>query len=446
MTAGRFFLWLGGTDEKVLSRVPAERARATALGGIVLSTAVIATFSMSVAMRSALGYPSLLSLVPALGWGLIVLNLDRWLVSSATGTRWRNRVAILLPRLAVSIVLGVVIAEPIVLRVFETAVEQRVRDDRLAALASYESDLLTCNGLAGAPDAAASARCAPLRVDSGVASPAALRSELDRLRAQKAALDRQIERDSRELVRLNDLARRECNGSPGPGLTGVSGEGPNCDRNRAEADRFQRDHIDGPVRTRDDLVPRIQRLDAQLTGASGVSEQALRDRIAAKVDERRSHQGEIGMLERFQALDALVDEHRFLWAARWFLTAFFILVDCLPVLVKLLSGSSPYERMVEERLAGDVEVFTERSRAVTDRKVGRARTKRYRVESAARLERTRVDDEGRIASARLKADLDAAVAARTAQLLDQARIGPATEPAGDASTSMNGNGPEPVGR
>jgi hypothetical protein len=66
--------------------------------------------------------------VLVLGWGLLVLNLDRWLVSSASGSQWHTRMAVFVPRLMLATLFGVIIAESIVLRVFETAVEQHVQD------------------------------------------------------------------------------------------------------------------------------------------------------------------------------------------------------------------------------------------------------------------------------------------------------------------------------
>jgi hypothetical protein len=59
----------------------------------------------------------------------------------------------------------------------------------------------------------------------------------------------------------------------------------------------------------------------------------------------------IGMAERFQALTYLSLSNAFIGVASWFVRIFFILIDCLPVLVKFISGSTPYDRLVDTEMA-----------------------------------------------------------------------------------------------
>ena len=127
---GRWIRVLAGVDERLLDRVPQERARYTGLGGVVLGTATIAAFSMWFAVSQLLGFSHPLIVVPVLVWFLFILNFDRWLVSGALGSGWRRRVPTLLMRIAMAFLFGVIIAEPIVLRVFQTAIEQHIRDGR----------------------------------------------------------------------------------------------------------------------------------------------------------------------------------------------------------------------------------------------------------------------------------------------------------------------------
>src|SRR2546430_5809407 len=138
--AGRLLRLLTGVDEEVIAAVPSERARYTAMGGVVLGTATMAMFSMSVALYSVFGEvnPIAFGFVPV--WGLFILFLDRWLMAStstrAAGERFRK----LFPRFLLATVFGVIIAEPLLLGIFHTAIDQRIRDDRAAAILQQERD------------------------------------------------------------------------------------------------------------------------------------------------------------------------------------------------------------------------------------------------------------------------------------------------------------------
>lgn len=57
------------------------------------------------------------------------------------------------------------------------------------------------------------------------------------------------------------------------------------------------------------------------------------------------------MAERFQSLSYLSRSNEFIAVASWFLRVFFILIDCLPVLVKFISGSTPYDRLVDTEVS-----------------------------------------------------------------------------------------------
>jgi hypothetical protein len=336
---------LAGVDEQALAQVPGERARYTALGGVLLGTAVIAAFSMWMAFGQTLGRGSWIAVVPALAWGVFILNLDRWLVSSATGTSMRSRFSTLLPRLVLAVFFGIVIAEPLVLKVFETAVVQRVNEQRGHQIDAYESLLKRCNPTTGA--VVPSDACADATLTVSEPTAASVEAELARVEAQAASLQRIVDRDAVKYAALNDLARRECNGDRGPGLTNVFGEGPNCGRLRAEADQYARTHqIEHNVAVLAGLRTTIGRLQTQAANAAQRYERAVTSAIRAAVSEHRSNFKEIGLLERFEALHQISSRSLFLRLAVLFITLLFVAIDCLPVLVKMFSGTTHYDRIV----------------------------------------------------------------------------------------------------
>src|SRR5260370_29545365 len=99
-----FMAWLGGGDQAVLDQVPQERARFVQMAGVLLTTSGIAVVSMIFALRDGVKAPLGAAVILGLLWGVVILNLDRFLVLSMGDTRHRGRlVLITLPRLALAV-------------------------------------------------------------------------------------------------------------------------------------------------------------------------------------------------------------------------------------------------------------------------------------------------------------------------------------------------------
>ncbi|GIF79940.1 hypothetical protein Cba03nite_12890 [Catellatospora bangladeshensis] len=349
---GRRLRVLAGVDERLLDRVPQERAWYTSLGGVVLGTATIAAISMYFAITQAMGAASWLAVFPVLVWFLFILNVDRWLVSSRLGEGWFRRVPVLLMRVLMAVFFGVIIAEPLVLRIFETAVVQHVADQRTEALAQLSGRLKACNPVPGSTELAAPADCKAMEVFNFDQSPVATLRELATRRTDAAALQKTVDADQAQLRAINDLARRECVGDSGAGLTGQRGVGPNCRRLRAEADAFARTRqINANNVKLAGLRTRISELEVSANTSHAAFEAERETKIEARVAEERSHQGPIGLLERLGALHDLADSSGVLAVGIWAVRIFFILVDCMPILVKFVGGSTTYDRLVSAQLA-----------------------------------------------------------------------------------------------
>jgi hypothetical protein len=140
------FLWTcAGADEGLLARCPhSDSVKFQGVGGIVLATAVLAFASGSYAFYTvfeprtamALGrgvdWPTVwMATAVGLIWGLIIFNIDRFIVSS-TGKgdgseriAWREfRQAI--PRLLMAILLGVCISAPLEIRILKPEIDAQL--------------------------------------------------------------------------------------------------------------------------------------------------------------------------------------------------------------------------------------------------------------------------------------------------------------------------------
>lgn len=422
---------LTGVDEEILAHVPSERPRYTKLGIVILGTAAVATFSMWLALGEIVGSATLAALPIAVTWGLFIANLDSWLVSSMHGTRWRNRIWMVLPRLLLAILFGVLIAEPLVLRIFEPAIERKVDDDRMAEVLEFQTGLKNCNPPSGAePEAPVLRRfggCTKHRVNPRLATPAALATQLNDLRSRRAVLQRQVATVNREQRRRDDIARRECNGTSGDGLTGRFGVGPSCARNRDEADRFRESNrVALKNRQLVSLNTQIARVERQRKVRADRYQARVAARIQSRVDEYEANQKEIGLLERIEALAALAGAHWHIATAAVLLRLVFIAIDCLPILVKVMGGTTTYDRLLDDRHETIERVFREQERTNQKRRTARLKLVQYRLEREQDAARALLDSEMRVRNAGRELELDADIDRLTDELLGKppADVGP----------------------
>ncbi|GGM27984.1 DUF4407 domain-containing protein [Dactylosporangium sucinum] len=403
---GRVLRLATGVREDVLAHVPSERARYTSMGGVVVGTAVMAMLSMSAAIYSIFGGFQLFMLFAVPVWGMFILSLDRWLMSSTSMSQSGKALRNLLPRLGLSIALGVVLAEPLLLGIYNTAITEKIAHDRKQEVDTRESDLRTCNPVPGTPEAAGgvatSDRCEGLRLSLGGDSPEALQSQLDGLATQRDELKKTVDADAAAYAKLEDLARKECNGTSGDGLTGRYGEGINCKRLRNEADQYRKDHrIDENGAKLAELNRKLAELSDQVGRArndyAGLLDKAIEEDLAAV----RGRQGKIGLLERFRALDELVATNDYVRVTQWAIRIFFILVDALPVLLKALSGTSSYERLLEAKLADQELLQKYRSAEELDRNAHYGDLVRHQTDITFRTQLELMDQDSRITRANL---------------------------------------------
>jgi hypothetical protein len=398
---GRVLRLATGVREDALAMVPSEYARYTSMGGVVAGTAVMAMLSMAAALYWVFGgfQPFILVAVPV--WGLFILSLDRWLMSSTSVGHTGQAARKLLPRLLLSIALGVVLAEPLLLGVYNTAINERVSKDRQEELTTREARLRVCNPVPGTPEAdkpeAKDPGCRDYLLSLGGDSPAALQSQLNDLTTQKTTLKESYDKDATAYADLEEKARLECNGTSGPGLTGRFGEGINCRRLRTEADQYRSDHhIDENGAKLKDLEDQINTLNTRLGDARNNYAAAVNTAIEKDLAEVKGRQGKVGLLERFRTLDELVSENGYVRVTQWAIRIFFILVDALPVILKVLTGTTSYDRIIDERLGRQERVEKMRSDEELSGQARRGDLVRYDTEKRFRVQRERIDEHHRI--------------------------------------------------
>ena len=122
----KFLLVCSGGNIHILRKTPSEWNKFAGIGGIVLFTAIFATLSAGYAMFTV--FDDLwVSAGFGLLWGLMIFNLDRYIVSSIkkTGTWW-NQILMAIPRLILATFLGIIISKPLELKIFEKEVNKQL--------------------------------------------------------------------------------------------------------------------------------------------------------------------------------------------------------------------------------------------------------------------------------------------------------------------------------
>jgi hypothetical protein len=414
---GRRLRRVAGVNEKIMNWVPEERPRYTRLGAIVVNTALMAGVSMLV-LLSKTDLPVLLTVPLALVWAYLILTFDGWLVASTHGVTGRAKLAIYLPRILISALMGAVIAEPLLLSVFAPAIHTEVNQQRKNTVDDYETLLKQCNPVSGLPPQTAGCP-EQLNVENPLVS---IRQELLSKTAQRTAQRKQITAANRELGRREAVSRAECNGTKiNATTTGVVGEGPNCDRNRKEADRFREaSRIAEREAAAATLDQEIIDLTARESQAGREFAAALHTEIVAKVAEERRTQEKVGILDEVKALDALAARSTFVDVGSWLLRLLLIVVDCLPVLTKLMSRRTTYDLLLTRQLAmtdrlHDKYATEQERRDATRRDV---EIKRLDHEYAASVER--IDEADRATRADRQATLGEQIKRLAAKLRDDA--------------------------
>ena len=128
------------------SRRPGRRAGArakfVALGGVLLSTGGLALVSMAFAVHMALGVWWPFALLVGLGWGFVVVNLDRMLlVGMAHDSSLKRNLVLAVPRVGLALILGVVIATPLTMQVFGKEIDTEIVTMQAEAGDAYRASL-----------------------------------------------------------------------------------------------------------------------------------------------------------------------------------------------------------------------------------------------------------------------------------------------------------------
>nr|WP_274636911.1 DUF4407 domain-containing protein [Microbacterium bovistercoris] len=352
---------LGGADADVLAEVPIETPRFVQMFFVLAGTALVSALSMFFALMTGVRVAVWVAVPIALVWALIIFNLDRFLTSTMRATHSVLKLlGLALPRVVMAAIIGIVVAEPLVLQVFHNDIAREVTSSNVAhALADQK-------GVSDGPEKkamdAATTRVAALEnqaatgivagTSSTSAASVAAQQTVDDLDAKLAAQQKVIDQ-ARALYQCELTGKGQ--GSV-PGCTGVVGSGASsaAAKDQLAAAQSSYDALAAKLR---DANAALAAADASGTAAVGAAEaqnkkqaqdqlpaaRATYKAALAAYDARASsvaggNADAVGLLSQIGALDRLSQKEPTLAWAHWLIAALFFMIELLPVLVKVLTS------------------------------------------------------------------------------------------------------------
>jgi len=344
-----FLIALAGARREILDQCPTERVKFQSLGWAILITSTMAAVSMWFALTSALGVNVLLAVPVALVWGLIIMGIDRWLVTSIPSSGSR-RWGLAAPRLLLAVLLGSIISTPLVLRVFQSEINAQISVIKEQRAAVYLTALQ--RGSVGKQVTSAQKRVTNLErvIDSGGTVVPDLSTDpvvKSLTRQQKAELA--LEQKYYQQWQCQLYGGPNC---PAKG-NGVLAQASERAYNKAVAQVAllgrQIQHRENALSANNAVADRLRVSQAR----SQLPNAQLQLTVAqARLNELRqnfdvTNESTNGLLIRLQALSDLTGRDFTLSAARLLLFLLFLVIECLPVTVKLMQRPGNYERILE---------------------------------------------------------------------------------------------------
>lgn len=277
------------------------------IGGVIFFTGLLAALSSGYAFYTVFDN-TILACIFGFIWGLMIFNLDRYIVSSMrkSGSIIRQ-FFMALPRIGLATVLGIVISKPLELKIFEKEIDKQLNVIINRNKAKLQKEMK-----------------ARYDVQSVFYS-----KERDSLYAQQKRLKEELNAAALDL-------EKEIVGTATETTTGKVGYGSNAKR-KAELKALKQQDYDNFMAQN---KAKLDTLDAQLQTENAQFEQEL-----AQADPMENRYN--GFAARMQALTELGAEYKILGIASLFITLLFILIEVSPVLVKLIMPKGPYDYLLE---------------------------------------------------------------------------------------------------
>jgi hypothetical protein len=351
-----FLIKVSGARPEVLARCPTERIKFQSLGWAILITCGMATISMWFALTSVMGFNPVLSFPVAVLWGLIIMGIDRWLVTSMP-LDGKRKFLIAAPRLALALLLGSLISTPIVLRIFESEINNQISIIKETNEATFLTSQQHSSIVARVNEWQAAVDNYERVIDSKGAQTIDPASDPD-----VEGLTTQL--DSERTVATTDYHAWQCQLYGGCGAPKGSGPLAHASENRYNADEAEITSLTNQINAREAELTatnagsqqnRLQQATSALPGAEAELTAATAEQNTLLDNFQATNSATNGLLIRLKALDQLSAGDSTLQLARVLLFLLFLVIEVLPVTVKLLQQPGNYEAILRKEIVKELD-------------------------------------------------------------------------------------------
>ena len=301
------FLWtFAGVDKKLLRQCPSEYAKYAGMGGTILCTSIMAMISGAYAIYFVFE-SSLIACAFGLFWGILIMNLDRFIVSTmySDGKHTISSLELWsgLPRIIMAIFLGVVISTPLEMKLFEERIDIQI--------AKMQQDRI---------------------VEFGNEVKNAKLAELEKLSSERSSIEEEIKKLQETYNRQYEDYIKERTGEAG---TGIQGDGPVAKAKKELCNQSKLALQD----YKDSNKDRLKVLSEEI------------ERIYTEVEsEKKKYEeivGESGFCQRYEAFAKIDDDNAGLAIVILFIRLLFIIIEVAPVFFRMMVAAGPYDKLLE---------------------------------------------------------------------------------------------------
>lgn len=296
----RFFIFCSGADTRILDTCsPGEQTKYAGIGATVFFTAVMAFIAGSYALYTVFDNV-LTAVIFGLVWGLLIFNLDRFIVSTIKKkNNFRSEFLQATPRIILAVIIAIVIAKPLELKIFEKEINR--------VLLEQKNDMTLAN-------------------QEQIATQ--FTPEITALNTEIASLKEEVTTKEAEVNALYSTYITEAEGTSG---TLRLGKGPVYAEKREKHDAELL------------ALQELKETNAEKIEAAEAAIASLDQDYQAKVTETQPViDGFDGLMARLTALNALP------FLPSLFIMFLFLAIETSPIIAKLLSPKGAYDLKLEE--------------------------------------------------------------------------------------------------
>lgn len=298
-----FFIFCSGVHPSLLNRTPSDTNKYIGIGATIFFTGLLAFVASAFAIHTIFD-SYIAAIVFGLIWGMMIFNLDRFIVSSMKnrGSTFRNFTSAI-PRFVLAIIIAMVISKPLELKIFQSEIaaetvsmeQERYKEQEQLLKSRFEDDILLAK-----------------------TELTAIQSEITAAESYK-----------------NKLYQEALTEADGTGGSKIRNMGPIYKAKIAAAEKADQEYLALTESKQPDIDLKKQAI-ANLENNQAVALAELKQVNMT------------GFAAQLDALGRLTSKSETIWWASLFITLLFICIETTPILAKLMSNRSPYDLVLHK--------------------------------------------------------------------------------------------------